>query len=281
MAFIPAIPATGLTGLRFLDQTMDRQQETFNKSVDVQREIDLFRAGADDIKSLDDLMGDRRTLQVVLGAFGLEDDIDKRAFIRKVIEEGTTESDAFANRLADPAYKKLAAAVGFGDFDGGWLQFNSAQETIVTNYKARQFEKAVGEIDLDLRLALNFRREVPELLAEGGADKTIWFKLVGSDPLREVVQTAFNLPTQFGQIDLDRQAEVLAERAEQFLGDASPSALADPAVLDKMVERFMLNRQVANGAFGASTPGATALSLLQSAGIGTAAQTSLFTSQFL
>ena len=41
------------------------------------------------MKSAADLVADRRLLKVALGAFGLEGEIDKKAFIRKVLEEGT------------------------------------------------------------------------------------------------------------------------------------------------------------------------------------------------
>ena len=99
MPFPPAIPLSGLAGFRFIERTYDRQFITFNKSPDFQREVEYFRENAGNITTVDQLMGDRRILAVVLGAFGLGDDIDKGAFIRKVIEEGTFEGDAFANRL--------------------------------------------------------------------------------------------------------------------------------------------------------------------------------------
>ena len=38
---------------------------------------------------------------MALGAFGLQDDINNRYFIRKILEEGTTNEDALANRFSD------------------------------------------------------------------------------------------------------------------------------------------------------------------------------------
>jgi hypothetical protein len=65
-------------------------------------------------------VGDRRLLEVALGAFGLDDDIRNRFFIRKVLEEGTTSpSRRFANRLSDKRYLALAETFGFGDRPGG------------------------------------------------------------------------------------------------------------------------------------------------------------------
>ena len=65
-----------------------------------------------------DLVADRRLLKVALGAFGLEGEIDKKAFVRKILEEGTADPASLANRLTDKSYYKLAEAFGFGDLGG-------------------------------------------------------------------------------------------------------------------------------------------------------------------
>ena len=55
------------------------------------------------IASAEALVKDRRLLTVALGAFGLDGEIDKKFFIRKVLEGGTEASDSLANRPYDPA----------------------------------------------------------------------------------------------------------------------------------------------------------------------------------
>ena len=178
MPFSPALPLTGLAGLRFLEKTMDRQVELFNRSPDVQREIDYFLEKAGNFTSVEQLVTDRRALAVVLGAFGLDEDIGKTAFIRKVIEEGTFDSRSFANRLVDPAYREMSAALGFGDV-GGLLVFENTRQSIVEQYRERQFELAVGDIDLDMRLALNFKREIEGIASRDVNAKTGWLLMLG------------------------------------------------------------------------------------------------------
>ncbi len=46
-----------------------------------------FEANIGKVETAADLVGDRRLLKVALGAFGMDGEIDKRAFLRKVLEE--------------------------------------------------------------------------------------------------------------------------------------------------------------------------------------------------
>ena len=119
MSYVPAIPLSGVAGWRFLERTSERQQAAFEKSATVKREIAYFEEKIGSVTRAADLLGDRRLLKVALTAFGLEDKIDQKAFIRKVLEEGTTKEDALAVKLSDPAWKNLSAAFGFGDAGGG------------------------------------------------------------------------------------------------------------------------------------------------------------------
>ena len=280
MPIPPAVPFTGLAGLKFLDRTYDRQFGLFSSSPDIEREVDYFLDKAADVRSVDDLMGDRRLLRVAIGAFGLDDDIDKGAFIRKVLADGTVDQRSFANRLVEPAYREMSAVLGFGDV-GGYLFQESTRQKIADDFKARQFELSVGEQDVDLRLAMNFRREAVRIVGEGGSDNTIWLKLLGSQPLRSVIESALSLPSSFATIDLDKQIEIITERADRFLGSDGPNAFNDAEVMGQFVDRFLLNSQVANGFVSDNTPGLTALTVLQSAGVGTGASTGLFTSNFI
>lgn len=280
MPFAPALPLTGLAGFRFLESTMDRQVELFEKSPDVQREIDYFLEKVPSITTSEQLVGDRRILSVVLGAFGLDEDIDKRAFIKKVIDEGTLDTTSFANRLVDPAYREMSTFLGFGDF-GGLLGASTNQQQIVDMYRERQFELAVGEQDLDMRLALNFKREVSEIASETTNAETGWLLMLGSPPLRQVLEAALNLPAQFASVDLDRQVDEIASRASNLLNISSPADLQDTETMNRLVDRFLLQQQAASaGGSTIGSSGSVALSLLTTSGLGTNAQTGLFLSRF-
>ncbi|MEL6481155.1 MAG: DUF1217 domain-containing protein [Pseudomonadota bacterium] len=274
----PAIPTGGVAGLKLLDRTYDRQLDTFSKSPELQREMEDFLARAGSVQSAGELVADRQLLKVALGAFGLEDELPKRALIRKVLEEGTINPDSLANRLVDPAWARFAAALGFGDL-GNRLDQESVRQDITERYRVRQFERAVGDIDVDLRLALNFRREITEIAESPSVDRSGWFRIIGSEPLRLVVLGALGLPESIGSLDIDLQVTRLQERSEQVFGGSSPAVFADPTLAEEAVERYLFASAVAQGP-AASTPGSAALTLLQSSPLGSVGTANLAASRF-
>ena len=278
MAFTPVVPFGGLLGLRFIDRTFDAQFETFTRSPEIQREIDNFLEHADEATTAEALVADRRLLRVALGAFGLEDEVGKRAFIRKILEDGTLDPKSLANRLADPAWAEFSEALGYGNL-GGLLVFDNVRQNLAEQFRLHQFERAIGDVDVDIRLALNFRREMREIALSPGVETSGWLKVLGSKPLRSVVEGAYNLPFAFGLIDLDRQVSDLEARTEQIFGVASPAAFTSDENIDDLVRRFLLSSQL-KGGFSPSTPGATALALLQAGGLGSGGSANLFASNF-
>lgn len=265
MPFAPVIPLSGLGGWRFLERTQEKQQALFNSSPDLQREIDYFKENIGDVTSSAELVGDRRLLAVALGAFGLSDELNKQAFVRTVIDGGTFEPLSFANRLGNSNYLEFAKAFSFGNV-GGFVPTTNRINDITDKFLTTQFEEAVGDVDNTMRLALNFKREISELAGQDLPRDTAWFRAMGSQPIRAVLESAFNLPTEFSQIGLDQQKDVLISKAREFFGSDRIDVFADPEILDDMVRRFHLREQINNGP-DASTPGMAALSLLQG-GIG-------------
>ena len=267
MSYVPALPLAGVAGWRFLERTAEKQQATFEKTAEVRREIAYFEERIGSVTSAADLVADRRLLKVALTAYGLEGEIDKKAFIRKVLDEGTTAEDALAVRLTDPAWKNLSAAFGFGDTEGGLTGAGGFAAKIVTAYKTRAFETAVGRADNDLRLAMNFKREIAALAAEGEKGAS-WYKILGSKPLREVFETAYGLPSAFVNLDIDRQRDLLAEKTDALFGADTLSAFADPVAVEKMITRFLARAQIEAGGAAAVTSGSAALALLRNLGGG-------------
>ena len=280
MPIPPAIPVGGLVGFNFLERTLSSQQTTFNSSPDIDREVQYFLEKAENVTTVEQLVGDRRLLNVVLTAFGLQDDLNKGAFVRKVLEEGTLANDAFANRLVDPAYREMAGFLGFGDV-GGTLVFETTRNQIVERFRIQSFELAVGEQDIDLRLGLNFKREAVEIAQSSSNEKNMWLRLLGSQPIRSVIEGALFLPTNFALIDLDQQVEEVQSRAEKIFGSSAPEIFSDPANVDRFLDRFFLRQQTLGGLDAGTSAGGVALTLLQSNPLGSGAQQNLFASNFL
>ncbi len=194
MSFTPILISTGYAGWAFLSKTLASQQTAFDQSPEIKRDEDYFRAKIGSVKTADDLVNDRRLLKVALGAFGLDQDINSKAFIKKILSDGTLKTDALANKLSDKSYKDLSAAFGFGDFDVPRTQLSTFADEILSGYEAHQFEQAVGEQDNDMRLALNAQRELATLAGKSSSEDTKWYSIIGNTPLRTVVQGALGLP---------------------------------------------------------------------------------------
>ena len=89
MSYSPILPVSGYGGWAFLKRTMATQTAAFNASGELKRDEDYFRARIGKINSAEELVADRRLLKVALGAFGLDADINSKAFVQNVLEDGT------------------------------------------------------------------------------------------------------------------------------------------------------------------------------------------------
>jgi hypothetical protein len=261
MSYTPAIPLTGYAGWAFLKRTLATQQSAFAASSEVKTDEAYFRENIGKISTAEELVSDRRLLKVALGAYGLSDDIDNKFFIKKVLQDGTLNSAALANKLSDKQYLKLSAAFGFGDFSVPSTKISTFPDKIIEAYKAREFETAVGNQDGDLRLVLNLQRELPALAAKSSSETTKWLTVLGNTALRTVFETALGLPKSIGTLDLDQQLSAFQDKAAAQLGSNSISQFSDPAALDKLTKRYLLRAEVAN--MSASTSNNSALQLMQ------------------
>lgn len=264
MSYTPVVSGSGLAGWSFLKATRASQQRAFDAGPQIRRDSEYFAKTIAGVKSAEELVADRRLRSVALVAYGLQDDIDNRFFIRKILEEGTTSNDALANRLADDRYKRFSKAFGFGEIGPPRTILSNFPDEVLARYKAQSFELAVGKKDDNLRLALNFERLLPEQATGDGSNDAKWFRIMGTPPLRAVIEGALGLPAAFGQIDLDQQLSVMKTKSKQRFGSDNLADLAQPKALNRMVQSFLVRRQIDDIAAG-TAPGQIALSLLQSA----------------
>lgn len=262
MSFAPIIPQSGLTGWAFLQRTGTDQREVLANTTQNIRETEYFRENIAKIGSAKELVDDRTLLKVALGAFGLEDDLSNKFYIQKVLEEGFATDDAFANRLADKSYLAFTKAMDLPLTGGNGVTSEEAIDNLVTAYEERSFEIAVGEVDPDMRLALSLDRDLSVIATRDVSNDTKWFTIMGSPPLRKVFETAFNLPTGFGTLPLDKQLETLQSRAESQLGTSDISDFSDPDRIEDLRRKFFLMSSINQLPTG--QVGSVALTLLQS-----------------
>jgi hypothetical protein len=262
MSFQPVLPLSGYSGWTFLKKTIDRQQAVQQASPVQKRDEAYFRDRIGKVGTAAELVADKRLLRISLTAFGLANDVNSKAFIQKVLEGGTLKEGSLANKLADKQYQKLSAAFGFGDFSVPRTRISTFADEILTQFRARTFETAVGEQNNTYRLALNAEREIPALAARPISETAKWYSILGSAPLREVLQGALGLPKSFASIDLDQQVAVLRDKAETTFGASTVSQFSDPVRMEALVRRFQLRSEMQDQA-AASSPASIALALLR------------------
>lgn len=262
MSYTPIIPTGGNAGWAFLKRTRDTQQAAFDGSTLIKRDTDYFEQNIGKVETAADLVKDFRLLKVALGAFGLDEDLGNKFFIRKVLEEGTLAQDAFANKLSDKRYRALSKAFGF-DLKPPRSKLSDFGTSIAAAYKDRQFEVAVGEQDQNLRLVMGFDRELATATKGATSEKSMWFTIMATQPLRNVFEGAFNLPKAVGTLDVDRQLEIFRGKAEAYFGTSDPKAFLDPGKQEELTRRFLVQADL-NAGFTQTSPGSIALTLLQS-----------------
>lgn len=262
MTFQPVIPLSGYAGWIFLQRTIETQKDAFVQTATFERQTDYFRENIGKATTAEDLVADRRLLEVALGAYGLDDDINNKAFIQQILEGGTLAEDSLANRLSDKRYRAMALEFGYGDL-GSRVNVSNFADSILARFADRQFERAVGEVNGDMRLALNLSSGLADIYSQELTPNAQWFAVMGNSPLRSVFETALGFPSSFGAIDIDQQLTAFKDRASSIFGTDKVEDFADPAAQEKLIRLYMV-RSEAN-ASAASGSGSIALTLLQSA----------------
>jgi len=267
--FQPIVPHTGYVGWRFLERTVETQRMAFENSPELLRDLQYFKENIGKATTAEDLVNDGRLLKVALGAFGLEDDLNKRAYVLKALVEGTDAEDSFANRMVDKRYQKLSKAFGYGNVQGVRVARSDFAESILTPFKIQKFEVAVGNSDESMRLAMVFVRQIGEFAASENADNSAWFKIMGNPPMRQIFETAFGLPNSFGLLDVDKQRDIFREKARMMFGDSSLAVFKEGENVDKMLRTFFVRKQISESN-GSGVRGSTALTLLKNSADGMA-----------
>lgn len=276
MVFQPVIPLSGFGGWNFLQSTYDAQLQTYSNSPQIKNDVDYFTEKFAEPMAVEDFLSDPRLRRISMTAFGLAGEEWKTGYVRTVLDEVQDPASTFLARLNNPQYTRFAEAMR--PVDGEILLTLPNLQDITARYAAESFELAVGEQDNAMRLSLNYQDEINQLVADGASDQTVLYRLLGSVPVRTVLESALGLPTEMRQLDLDQQARVLDEKLKSQFGLSSVQDLKDPETVDRMVSRYMaldgLNQNTA-----ATGPAATALALLgNAAGFGSIASQNLFLS---
>lgn len=273
----PAIPLSGLAGWKFLQSTYTRQLDNFSDSASVKNDRAYMTEKLSKPISLEDFLADKRLLRVTMTAFDLGGEEWKGGFIRKVLEEAVTPDSTYLQRLNNPDYTRFSETFRFEN-DTVSLDADKI-ESIAEKFEQASFRVAVGNVDENMRLSLNYQQKIVDIAGTGASDRAIAFRMLANVPVKTVLESALNLPSDFSKLDIDRQADFLTDRLKSQFGVSKLADLASLDKIDAVIQRFQVMQSINNGP-SAMTPGYAALTLLGGGqGFGAIASQNLFLSR--
>lgn len=184
---------------RLLSRTEERQRAMMMADPVNSADTAYAREHLPGVGSVDELMSDRRLYSYVMRAFGLEDQINSQALVRKVLESDLSDSGSVANRMGDQRFRELAGAFNFGPNSA--KTGTSFADQISDRYVTTLFEQEIGERNKALEMMLDFTRKLPT--------KASWAQVMDDPAMAEVARTIYGLPEPIGPADAASQAEAL------------------------------------------------------------------------
>lgn len=237
---------SSLLGLQAVWNSYDVQMKAHRASPLTARESQAVREAAASIRSVDDLIANRKVLGYVLKAYGM-DDLPYPALIRKLLSEDPGDPKSFANSFVDLRYREFAKDMGFGGGKEGSFGDPAWVDRLVARYETVTFEERKGEEDPAIRLALYFERKAPSVES--------WYSVLGDKALAEVAMKAMGLPQSVMLGDIDKLADTLERRMPA-------SDFKDPAKVRTFLQRFA----IMSGSEQPPAARSAALAMLQGAG---------------
>jgi hypothetical protein len=159
-------------GIPIVDYTLavknqDRLMAQFQKWPSYAQSVAYYRANIGSVKSVDDLLNNRKLLTVALSSFQLESQVDAKGILRKLLTQDPTDSASLAQQLVDPRYKQFARAFAGLRSDGGVsVQDPNSVNSVLAGYQSNEYAKWVSNIDNDpsIRQALYFQQTVQDTI---------------------------------------------------------------------------------------------------------------------
>ncbi len=222
---------SSLLWYKLAESQTESHMKMFEAQPTTARDIEIFKEEIGNVKSVDDLMKNRTLLSVTLSAFQLESELDKYAFVEKMLTEDPDDDDSLVNKLVEPRWTKLSTAMYGLNLDPDFFQNEANVNAILEGYKTNEFEKFEGQNAPGIRQAMYFDR-----LA---GDVTEISQILADKSLMEVVRVGLGLPESFLSLDYEQQKARLEKEVD--LED-----FADPVEIAKMVERYLVMTEINN-----------------------------------
>jgi hypothetical protein len=200
-------------------------------------ESQYYSAEIEKIETRDDLLSNRRLVDFILVAAGLDPEEYTTDYVRQMFESDFSDAKSFINTEPDTTlFKEIVASYNF-DSEGNLAEPATGIQTrrglLDTEdlYLNQTLEEQQGEDNAGVRLALYFRR-----MASG---VNTAYDLLADSALLQVIQTTFSIPEEMSAADVDIQYAYINRVLDV-------EDLHDPEKLEKLLVRFTALYDVEN-----------------------------------
>ena len=204
-------------------------QDQVKVKAQAQKDATDYQQSIGDIDSVSDLLANKKMVDFILVAKGLDPAKVTTAYLKKIFASDLNDPKSFANTESDSRFAEIAASFNF-DSKGNVArlptvgpqkrdQFLATQK----NFIEQSLEQQQGDTNPGVRLALYFQRMAGHI--------TSAYDILADKALSEVFRTTFDLPDQMASMQIDQQAKIVAK----YLNIKD---LGDPAKVAKLLSRF-------------------------------------------
>lgn len=213
-----------------------------NSKAAAQTETDYFTTTLPSLKSVDDLLKDKRLVAYITKAYNLP--ATQTSTLRQVLTSNLNDPKSQAN-LLEGGYQTLAGAFDISS-DGSithapdqQVQTKAGLAATHAAYLDEMMETQAEAQDGDgVRLALYFKRVAPTITSAYG--------ILADKALTEVVQTMLGLSASSSNANIDSQAKNITSKLK--IAD-----FKDPQKLDKLIARFAALYDITNASSSSSS----------------------------
>ncbi|MBN7756720.1 DUF1217 domain-containing protein [Nitratireductor aquimarinus] len=194
------------TSYNLINRDLSRSLERVQSQPMVQRETEYYQQNIGRVTSIEEFVNDDRLFRYAMKAHGLEDMAYAKAFMVKVLEEGISDPESFANKLTDKRYIEFARTYNFAAGGPDTTNYNPAQKGTVDKYLTRAIKNGVPPNDPTLIASLNnYLAKIPDIKSVDdlmGDQEMLTFALMahGFD-VEEVIDLRFLRSVLEGGID--------------------------------------------------------------------------------
>ncbi|MGX4771708.1 DUF1217 domain-containing protein [Bradyrhizobium guangdongense] len=205
------------------------KQDQAKVKAQAQKDATDYQQAVGDIKSVSDLLANRKMVDFILVAKGLDPAKVSTAYLKKIFASDLNDPKSFANTESDPRFAEIAASFNFDSkVKVARLAMMGPQKrdqflATRNDYLQQSLEQQQGDTNPGVRLALYFQRMAGHV--------TSAFDILADKALSEVFRTTFDLPDQMASMQIDQQAKIV----EKYLNIKD---LSDPAKVAKLLSRF-------------------------------------------